>query len=83
MTTSTPPAGGPVPRPGDPRAGAPRPGDPRPAPERPVSSLRAGVDEAMAGLDGLSERPVGEHVAAFERVHTALGEALTAGSERA
>lgn len=61
---------------------APRPGDPRPAPERPVASLRATVDEAMAGLDGLSERPVSEHVAAFERVHTALGDALTAGSDR-
>ncbi len=72
MTTSTPPAGG----------SAPRPGDPRPAPQRPVAALRAGVVEAMAGLDGLSERPVAEHVAAFERVHTALGEALTAGSER-
>jgi hypothetical protein len=33
----------------------------------------------MAGLDGLSERPLGEHVAAFERVHAALGEALAAG----
>lgn len=71
--TSTPPPSGP----------APRPGDPRPAPQPPVASLSAGVDEAMAGLAGLSERPVGEHVAAFERVHTALGEALSAGSDRA
>ena len=28
-----------------------------------------------------AERPLGEHVAAFERVHAALGEALTAGEE--
>lgn len=71
--TSTPPPSGP----------APRPGDPRPAPQRPVASLRSTVDEAMAGLEGLSERPPAEHVAAFERVHTALGEALSAGPDRA
>lgn len=75
--TSTPPPDGPV------GGSAPRPGDPRPAPQQPVTSLRASIDAAMAGLEGLSERPVGEHVAAFERVHSALGEALTAGSERA
>lgn len=72
MTSSTPPSGP-----------APRPGDPRPAAERPVESLRATLDEAIAGLDGLSERPVSEHVTAFERVHTALGDALAAGPERA
>jgi hypothetical protein len=32
----------------------------------------------MAGLHGLAERPLGEHVEAFERVHAALGEALSA-----
>ncbi|MBW0103909.1 hypothetical protein [Pseudonocardia sp. KRD291] len=80
MTSTTPPDG-----PSDVRhaGAAPRPGDPRPAPQRPIASLRAGVDAAMADLDGLAERPVGEHVAVFERVHAALGEALTAGSERA
>jgi hypothetical protein len=38
------------------------------------------VARAMAGLDGLAERPLTEHVEAFERVHTALGEALATGS---
>jgi hypothetical protein len=38
------------------------------------------VARAMAGLDGLAERPPSEHVEAFERVHAALGEALAAGS---
>jgi hypothetical protein len=54
-----------VPMPGPP----PRPADPRVA-----------VDAAMAGLDGLAERPLAEHVEAFERVHTALSDALAAGS---
>ena len=39
------------------------------------------VGAAMAGLEGLAERPLAEHVAAFERVHAALGEALAAGEE--
>ena len=39
------------------------------------------VGAAMAGLEGLAERPLGEHVAAFERVHAALGEALATGEE--
>ena len=39
------------------------------------------VGASMAGLEGLAERPLGEHVAAFERVHAALGEALAAGEE--
>ncbi len=38
------------------------------------------VARAMTGLDGLADRPLGEHVEAFERVHAALGEALAAGS---
>lgn len=54
----------------------PRPSDPRPpTPE----ALRVPVDAAMAGLDGLDERPLAEHVAAFERVHAALGDALAGG----
>jgi hypothetical protein len=39
------------------------------------------VGRAMAGIEGLSERPLAEHVAAFEQVHAALGEALAAGEE--
>jgi hypothetical protein len=38
------------------------------------------VARAMVGLDGVAERPLAEHVEAFERVHAALGEALAAGS---
>ena len=39
------------------------------------------VGVAMTGIEGLAERPLAQHVAAFERVHAALGEALTAGEE--
>jgi hypothetical protein len=48
-------------------------------PPRPVDPLVA-VDRAVAGLDGLADRPPAEHVEAFERVHTALSDALAAGS---
>ncbi|MHA6631958.1 hypothetical protein ACU61A_41560 [Pseudonocardia sichuanensis] len=48
-------------------------------PPRPADPLAA-VDRAVAGLDGLANRPPAEHVEAFERVHTALGDALAAGS---
>lgn len=34
------------------------------------------VQSAMAALDGIGDRPLGEHVEAFERVHDVLGEAL-------
>jgi hypothetical protein len=36
------------------------------------------VAAALAGLDRLDTRPTGEHVAAFERVHVALTDALSA-----
>ena len=39
------------------------------------------VGAAMSGFEGLAERPLAEHVAVFERVHAALGEALAAGEE--
>ncbi|OZM75552.1 hypothetical protein [Pseudonocardia sp. MH-G8] len=48
-------------------------------PPRPADPLVA-VDRAVAGLDGLADRPLGEHVEVFERVHAALGDALAAGS---
>ena len=55
----------------------PLPSDPRgPQPER----LRADVDTAMAGLEGLDARPLAEHVEAFERVHAALGAVLAQGA---
>ena len=48
-------------------------------PPRPVDPLVA-VDQAVAALDGLADRPLAEHVEAYERVHTALSDALAAGS---
>jgi len=39
---------------------------------------RREVTDALAELDRLADRPLAEHVAVFERVHTALGEALAA-----
>jgi hypothetical protein len=48
-------------------------------PPRPVDPVVA-VERAVAVLDGLADRPVGEHVEAFERVHSALSDALAAGS---
>lgn len=65
-----------------PPPGAPTPGDPRPPEQQPVAALRADVEQAVAALADLADRPVAEHPAAFERVHTALGRALSAGSER-
>ncbi len=53
---------------------APVPGPP----QRPADPTEV-VGRAVAGLEGLAERPLAEHVAAFERVHVALGEALAAG----
>jgi hypothetical protein len=54
----------------------PRPADPRllrPAPEE-------AVEVALAALDGLTDRPLAEHVAVFEQVHAALGHALADGA---
>ena len=34
------------------------------------------VDEVLTSLDGLDERPVGEHAAVFERAHEQLRAAL-------
>jgi hypothetical protein len=56
----------------------PKPGPP-PRPEEPADP-RPAVERAMAGLDGLADRPLAEHVEAFERVHTALSDALAAGT---
>jgi hypothetical protein len=41
----------------------------------------AGIHAAMAGLAGLDARPTASHVAAFDRVHVALTDALTAIDE--
>jgi hypothetical protein len=57
-------------------SGPPRPADPRtprPAPEETVEA-------ALAALEGLADRPLAEHVAVFEQVHAALGNALADGA---
>ncbi|WP_225924493.1 hypothetical protein [Pseudonocardia abyssalis] len=53
---------------------------PRGAADPSGADPRAAVAAAMAGLDGLAQRPLAEHVDAYERVHAALGDALAAGS---
>lgn len=58
---------------------APSPG-PSPRPADPRVDPAVAVARAMAGLEGLDDRPVAEHVEAFEQVHLTLGEALAAGS---
>lgn len=60
----------------------PRPTDPRaPRSAEPVDTDPAqAVDRVLVELDGLAERPLAEHVAVFERVHAALGDALAAGA---
>jgi hypothetical protein len=60
----------------------PRPGDPRIRPGAPVDPAEA-VDAALAGLDGIADRPLADHVAVFERIHSALGDALAAGAAEA
>lgn len=74
----TVPMPGPPPRPTDPRPNRPGAADP-PAGASP-DGARAAVARAMGGLDGLADRPLAEHVDAYERVHAALGDALAAGS---
>jgi hypothetical protein len=48
-------------------------------PPRPADPLHA-VAKAVADLEGLAERPLGDHVEVYERVHAALSDALAAGS---
>lgn len=38
---------------------------------------RAGIDEAMAGIDDLDRLPLAEHVERFDAVHTELTTALS------
>jgi hypothetical protein len=63
-----PPSG---PRPVDPRT----PGGTAPA----VLDPARAVEQALAVLDGLADRPLGEHVAVFEHLHATLQDALAAG----
>ncbi|WP_329063184.1 hypothetical protein [Amycolatopsis sp. NBC_01480] len=54
----------------------PVPGPP-PAPGPQQTDPRAGIEEAVAGLDELSTLPLAEHVDRFEAVHTELTVALS------
>ncbi|WP_328610992.1 hypothetical protein OG943_18290 [Amycolatopsis sp. NBC_00345] len=54
----------------------PVPGPP-PAPGPQQTDPRAGIDEAVAGLDELNTLPLTEHVDRFEAVHTELTVALS------
>jgi hypothetical protein len=56
---------------------------PKPGPPAGPADPLEIVSRAMAGLDDLGDRPLAEHVEAFERVHAALGEALAAGTSGA
>ncbi|MEV5721894.1 hypothetical protein AB0L41_49280 [Amycolatopsis mediterranei] len=56
---------------------------PPPVPGPPPGSFsqqtdpRAGIDEAVAGLDDLDALPLAEHVERFDAVHTELTAALS------
>jgi hypothetical protein len=42
-----------------------------------VATGHAGVDSALAALDGLHDRPIAEHPDVFEQVHRGLLDAMT------
>lgn len=42
------------------------------------SDLAAGIADALSALEGLDARPTATHVDAFEHMHTALTDALSA-----
>lgn len=44
--------------------------------EQTTSPVTGLVDAALAHLDGIEERPVGEHVSAYDAVHRGLQDAL-------
>ncbi|RSM37189.1 hypothetical protein DMA12_37805 [Amycolatopsis balhimycina DSM 5908] len=54
----------------------PVPGPP-PGSFSPQTDPRAGIDEAVAGLDDLDSLPLAEHVERFDAVHTELTVALS------
>ncbi|HWD06701.1 MAG TPA: hypothetical protein VG674_30100 [Amycolatopsis sp.] len=61
-----------------PNAPRPVPGPPPvPGPGPQQTDPRAGIDEAVAGLDDLNSVPLSEHVDRFEAVHTELTVALS------
>jgi hypothetical protein len=53
---------------------------PPPGPAPRLVDPQQRVQRALAPLDGLDERPLAEHVAVFEELHTALGDALAGPS---
>jgi hypothetical protein len=63
----------------------PRPADPRTLHRQPDGTVdpAEAVDRVLVELDGLADRPLAEHVAVFERIHTALGDALAVGAGEA
>lgn len=61
----------PIPQPPRPVPGPP----PGPAPQ---ADPRAGIEEAMTGLENLDQVPLAEHVERFDTVHSELTSALSA-----
>lgn len=55
-----------------PTSGTPSPQEPH----RAAARAREAIAAAMAGLDGLDERPLAEHVEVFDRIHATLADAL-------
>ncbi len=76
MTTTPPPRPGPAgPRPGTP---APVPGAAGPGPATAGNAADASrLEQDLAVLDTLADRPLTEHVAAYEQLHGRLQAALT------
>lgn len=50
---------------------------------RPEPTGHPAVDEVLASLEGLEDRPVGEHAAVFESAHDRLRAALTGDGQPA
>jgi hypothetical protein len=68
--------GAPAPAPADARTGGLEAGPDRPLPVPRPETGEPRVDAALSLLDELTELPVTEHPAVFERVHAQLGEVL-------
>ncbi|GAA3389742.1 hypothetical protein [Cryptosporangium minutisporangium] len=65
-----------VPKPGPPPA--PKPGPPSPSLVADSAAAEEQVAAVLAHLDDLDERPIAEHVAAYETVHRTLQDTLAA-----
>ncbi|WP_170324080.1 hypothetical protein [Cryptosporangium phraense] len=75
-----PTPGNAFPKPGPPRVPAPGTGSDGAAPDgaAPDGEAEAQVADVLTQLDGLDDRPVTEHVAAYEAVHRTLQDTLSA-----